>query len=174
MRFIALALVLFAALAPATSVAGQRASGSQRSQTLEEAIGREVNVLRSQRGLRTLASSPALRKAAQSHSVAMLARGFFAHESADGTPFDTRLRRFYPAQTDYWTVGENLAMAGPTEPLAKQVVASWMRSPRHRANLLGHRWREYGIGVRFADSARGAFGGAATWVVTLDLGSRRK
>jgi uncharacterized protein YkwD len=104
----------------------------------------------------------------------MLERGFFAHDSIDGTPFATRLKRFYPARSDYWTVGENLAMSGPSEPLAAELVASWMRSPRHRANLLDPRWRELGVGVGFAPSAQGAFGGLATWVVTLDLGSRRR
>jgi uncharacterized protein YkwD len=105
----------------------------------------------------------------------MLDQGFFAHESPDGTSFAARLKQFYPANnTDYWTVGENLAMTGPNEPLARDLVDSWMASPHHRANLLDPRWREFGIGVRFAPSAQGAFGGLATWVVTLDLGSRRK
>jgi uncharacterized protein YkwD len=173
-RSLALALFLLAALVPATSVAGSGASSSARSETLEQAIGREVNTLRAQRGLRRLTDSPALGEAASSHSTAMLNEGFFSHESADGTSFASRLRRFYRGDTGYWVVGENLAMSGPGEPLARDLVTSWMKSPRHRANLLSPRWREFGIAARFAPSARGAFGGVPTWVVTLDFGSRRR
>lgn len=174
MRTLALALVLLAAVAPSVSEAGRSTPSATRSQSLETALVQEINALRVERGVRRLVVSPSLRKAAGSHSDAMLDGGFFSHESADGTPFSARLKRFYPAKGSYWTVGENLAMAGPSEPLAGEIVASWMSSPRHRANLLDARWRELGIGARFASSAQGAYGGSATWVVTLDLGSRRK
>lgn len=174
MRSLALLLVFLAALVPAASSASTHLSGSQRAQTLETRLAHEINVVRSQRHLRPLAESRALRLAADAHSAAMLDQGFFAHESPDGTSFADRLKQFYPANTAYWTVGENLAMLGPNEPLAREVVSAWMQSPRHRANLLDPRWREFGLGVRFAPSAPGAFGGVATWVITLDLGSHRK
>lgn len=175
MRSFALLLVVLAALAPTASSASTHRSDSPRAQTLETRLAREINAVRSQRHLRPLIESPALRLAADSHSAAMLDQGFFAHESPDGTSFATRLKQFYPANTtDYWAVGENLAMTGPNEPLARDLVASWMQSPHHRANLLDPRWRELGIGVRFAPSPQGAFSGLATWVVTLDLGSRRR
>jgi uncharacterized protein YkwD len=174
MRSLALFLIVLAALAPTASNASTHRSGTQQAQTLGTRLAHEINVLRSQRHVRPLAESRALRLAADSHSAAMLDQGFFAHESPDGTSFADRLKQFYPANTAYWTVGENLAMIGPNEPLAREVVSMWMQSPRHRANLLDPRWREFGLGVRFAPSAQGAFGGVATWVITLDLGSHRK
>jgi uncharacterized protein YkwD len=174
MRTFALVLVLLAAVAPSASLAGRETSASGRSQTLEAALVQEINALRAERGVRRLTVSPALGRAAGSHSESMLERGFFAHESADGSPFAARLKRYYPARSGYWTVGENLAMAGPSEPQPGEIVSSWMRSPHHRANLLDPRWRELGVAARFAQSAQGAYGGTATWVVTLDLGSRRK
>jgi uncharacterized protein YkwD len=175
MRSLALLLVVLAAFAPSASSASTHRSDLRQAQTLESRLVHEINSVRTQRHLRPLAESRALQLAADSHSAAMLDQGFFAHESPDGTSFADRLRQFYPASpTDYWSVGENLAMTGPNEPLARDVVARWMQSPRHRANLLDPRWRELGIGVRFAPSPQGAFGGLATWVVTLDLGSRRR
>jgi uncharacterized protein YkwD len=175
MRSLALLLVVLAALAPTASSASNHGSDSQQAQTLESRLAHEINAVRSQRHLRSLVESRALRLAAESNSAAMLDQGYFAHESPDGTSFADRLKQFYPANpNDYWTVGENLAMTGPNEPLARDLVARWMESPRHRANLLDPRWRELGIGVRFAPSPKGAFGGLATWVVTLDLGSRRR
>lgn len=175
MRSLALLLVILAALAPTASSASTHRSDSQRVQTLETRLAFEINAVRSQRHLRPLVESRALRLAAESHSAEMLDQGFFAHDSPDGTSFGDRLKQFYRmSPTDYWSVGENLAMTGPNEPLARDLVARWMQSPRHRANLLDPRWRELGIGARFAPSAQGAFGGLATWVVTLDLGYRRK
>jgi uncharacterized protein YkwD len=168
----ATALALLA-VTPAATPAAPQSGIAQRAQALETAIGREVNVLRSERGLRQLAGSTQLRLAASSHSKAMLDHGFFAHESPDGTPFSERLRRFYPARSGYWTVGENLAMVGSADPIARELVDLWMASPHHRSNLLNPDWREFGLGVRFSPAAQGTFGGMATWVVTLDLGSRR-
>jgi uncharacterized protein YkwD len=168
----ATALALLAA-APASTPAASNSGIAQRAQALELAIGREMNVIRSQHGLRQLAGSTQLRSAASSHSKAMLDQGFFAHESPDGTQFSERLRRFYPARSGYWTVGENLAMVGSAEPAARELVGMWMASPHHRSNLLDPNWREFGLGVRFSPSAQGTFGGMATWVVTLDFGSRR-
>ena len=60
---------------------------------------------------------------------------------------------------------------GPT-PSASAIVSAWMGSPGHRANLLRGLFREAGVGVMFNPAAGGIFGGEATWVVTLDLGSR--
>jgi uncharacterized protein YkwD len=102
----------------------------------------------------------------------MLTRGFFAHESANGTSFSSRIRGFYGPRSSTWTVGENLAMFGDMTPTAAVVVDAWMGSPGHRANLLRGAFREAGVAVMFSPAAGGVFGGRATWVVTLDLGRR--
>ena len=102
----------------------------------------------------------------------MLTRGFFAHESANGASFSSRIRAFYGPRSSAWTVGENLAMFGGMTPTATAVVDAWMGSPGHRANLLRGSFREAGLAVMYNPAAGGVFGGEATWVVTLDLGRR--
>ena len=127
----------------------------------------------STRGLRPLNISAELRRAADTHSQELLEAGVFTHDSPDGTSFSDRLQRFYPQRSHVWSVGENLLMSGPSEPSSAEVVAAWMKSAGHRANLLNPRWRELGVGARFSSAAGGEFGGQPTWIVTLDLGARR-
>jgi uncharacterized protein YkwD len=86
--------------------------------------------------------------------------------------FSERIKRFYVPRSGSWSVGENLAMFGGTTPTAGAIVAAWMASPPHRANLLREIFREAGLGVMFNPAAGGVFGGESTWVVTLDLGRR--
>jgi uncharacterized protein YkwD len=102
----------------------------------------------------------------------MATLGFFAHESHDGAPFWQRVKRLYAPRTAGWTVGENLAMFGGVQPTAESIVAAWMASPPHRANLLQRHYREAGVAIIHHPSAGGVFGGRPTWVVTLDVGRR--
>jgi len=172
-------LVALAAAAGAAAVSGASAAESsgtastiQRSSTLEQLVLQEINAVRTARHLRTLTLSPALGRSAVSHSRSMATYGFFAHESRNGTPFAQRIKRFYAPREGMWTVGENLAMFGGAPPTASAIVDAWMASPGHRANLLRGLFREAGLAIVFDPAAGGVFGGEATWVVTLDLGSR--
>ena len=150
----------------------ERESAVQRSPSLEELVLRQVNGLRVARHLRALTLSPALSQSAAAHSRAMATYGFFAHESRNGTSFAQRIKRFYVPQSGTWTVGENLAMFAGSPPTASGIVDAWMASPGHRANLLRGLFHEAGLAIMFNPAAGGIFGGEATWVVTLDLGSR--
>jgi uncharacterized protein YkwD len=160
------------ALAASTATAAPDTASVTRSASLEELVLREVNALRVARNLRPLAASPALSRSAVAHSRSMATYGFFTHESRDGTSFSMRIKRFYAPRSGAWTVGENLAMFGGTTPTASAIVSAWMGSAGHRANLLRGLFDEAGVGVMFNPAAGGVFGGDATWVVTLDLGSR--
>jgi len=148
------------------------ASTVTRAASLEELILRQVNEVRAARSLAPFTASPGLSRSAAAHSRAMLTRGFFAHESANGASFSSRIRAFYGPRSSTWTVGENLAMFGGITPTATAVVDAWMGSPGHRANLLRGSFREAGLAVMYNPAAGGVFGGEATWVVTLDLGRR--
>lgn len=152
--------------------AGARATGVERVQSLEAAIFDAVNELRASRGLRPLQASAGLQAAAVAHSRAMLDSGFFEHESADGSPFHERVRRFYPARGfASWTVGENLLYKTAAVEAAEAVDA-WLASPPHRRNMLSATWREVGIGAVRASTAGGVFRGSGAWVVTMDFGTR--
>ena len=99
-----------------------------------------VNQERVAAGLKPLAPDPELTEVARRHSADMFARGYFAHDTPEGTsPFD----RMRAAKVSFTTAGENLALA-PTIPVAHTGL---MNSPGHRANILRPEFGRVGIGV---------------------------
>jgi uncharacterized protein YkwD len=46
-----------------------------------------------------------------------------------------------------WWVGENLAWGAGDRSAPRRIVAAWMHSPSHRANILDGRFTEVGIAV---------------------------
>jgi uncharacterized protein YkwD len=153
------AMPLLAVLAhPAAAIAGPGLGGSER------ALIRQLNDERAQHGLAALRPSRALGRAADRHSRDMLRRDFFDHSSSDGTPFDRRVRRYADARR----VGETLAAVGRRRGGAATVVGMWMRSPPHRAIVLGSGFRRIGVARRW-----GRLGGLKQAVVTADFASRR-
>jgi uncharacterized protein YkwD len=85
-----------------------------------------VNVERANAGLAPLAASGSLDNASKTHASWMAATGRFEHSS-------------YPGGT--W--GENIAKGYGS---AASVVAGWMGSPGHRANILNPAYTQMGIG----------------------------
>lgn len=165
-----LALIALAGMAATAQAGGHRRSATN-VQALETHLLWRLNSLRRSRGLPPLRLSKALSAAAESHALDMLERGYFAHDSLDGTPFRLRLLRFYPPRRPLWAVGENLLWSA--RGLAAQgALRRWLASPQHRANLLDLRWREVGIAAIRADGAPGVYGGQAVIVLTVDFGVR--
>jgi uncharacterized protein YkwD len=70
----------------------------------------------------------------------MARTGVFSHVWRNGSTFASRAR----AAGYQRPAGENIAWGYPT---AAQVVAAWMASPRHRANILNCAARSIGAGV---------------------------
>jgi len=171
---VALALTTSGVASSASSELAQTRSTASvtRVTSLEGLLIQQINAVRVTHGLHRLTRSSALARTAVGHSLAMATQGFFTHESADGKPFWHRVEQSYTRRTHGWTVGENLAMFGNASPSAPAIVEAWMASPPHRANLLRPIFREAGVGIVFNPAAGGVFGGAPTWVVTLDVGRR--
>ena len=97
----------------------------------------------------------------------MVKRNYFAHVSKSGTDFVTRLTRTgYLRGARAWTVGENLAWGSGKRSTPREIVAAWMNSPGHRANILQRRFREIGIGVVFG-APRRASSTAATYTTDV-------
>jgi uncharacterized protein YkwD len=131
-----------------------------------------INAVRAADGLLPLQISGELSTAAAAHSDEMLGDGYFGHNSADGMSFWRRIAAYYPLVPGYsWDVGENLLWSSPGMD-ASAAVAAWMRSPKHRANVLSPGWRQIGIAVIRRDGAPGVFGGHDVMVVTADFGAR--
>jgi uncharacterized protein YkwD len=88
-----------------------------------------------------LTDSSQLRKAAQRHADDMARRKYFDHRGADGSQPKDRVQRagYAPRLT-----GENIAFAPES---AEEVVAGWLASPGHCANIMDARFTETGIAV---------------------------
>ncbi|CAG0987768.1 hypothetical protein PLCT2_02286 [Planctomycetaceae bacterium] len=93
-------------------------------------------------GLPPLTNNAAVAQVAYDHSWDMRSRGFFSHTNPGGaSPFD----RMAYAGIAYSSAGENIAMGYATP---NDVMAGWMASSGHRANILNTSYTEIGIGVR--------------------------
>jgi uncharacterized protein YkwD len=175
-RRVAAGLVLVAvavAVSAAVSPAGATTSSHSAMSSLETGILAQVNTLRRSHGLVPLRLSTRLSAAARQHSGEMASRGYFSHNSVDGSRFDRRIARFYPmGGRRYWSVGENLLWSSPDVD-APGALRMWLESPEHRANLLTARWREIGISAVHAASAPGTYSGREVTIVTTDFGVRR-
>ena len=174
MRFLtAFAIASTAVLASSPAGAPSVPTKVERRAALEAAVVREMNRIRTAKGLRPLHIAPSLRSAARSHTQAMLAHDFFGHASPDGTAFSERIRRYYTNRGfATWSVGEALMAAEGRSVDARAIVSAWLESPSHRDIVLSPTWRDAGIGVLYAPSAPREFGGAEAIVVTADFGLR--
>jgi uncharacterized protein YkwD len=150
-----------AALAWQPGAAHAKNAGLDR---VERKVVRLVNRIRAHHGLRKLRASRTLAHAASDHTGDMLRADYLSHDSRDGTPMATRVRRYTGAR---W-VGENIAVTSRRRGVARRVVRMWMASPGHRAVLLSPKSRRIGVG-----RARGRLGGAAYSVFTVDFASSR-
>jgi uncharacterized protein YkwD len=172
-RIAALAAVAAALLLPPAGSAGSR-GGVTRVSSLDSALVVQVNAFRLAHGLAPLRVSPFLSAAARAHSTQMARLGYFSHNSANGSPFSSRIATYYPSRGyRSWTVGENLLWASP-EVGAARALKLWLASPPHRANLLSPRWRETGLAAVHSTRAPGVYGNAPTTIVTVDFGARSK
>jgi uncharacterized protein YkwD len=139
-------------LAPATGAATQASTATT--------LLRGVNHTRAAHHLRALRLDARLVRAARSHSQEMLRGDYFAHGDFHG-----RMVAFHVHGP---TAGENLAWGSGQYATPATVIAEWLASPEHRANLLRPGWTRIGIGL-----ARGTFlGNAAATVVTADFAGR--
>lgn len=108
-----------------------------------------VNRERMSHGEGALSPNGKLQTAAQGHSEDMSKGDYFEHDGRHG---DTPLSRMRAAGYIFsshigYAVGENIAWATLWLATPKAIVASWMASPGHRANILDATFRESGIGV---------------------------
>jgi uncharacterized protein YkwD len=108
-----------------------------------------VNAERASAGLGPLTYNPTLTDDAQAYSDYMASANFFAHTAPDGS---TLTQRAEAAGYNTWTfLAENLAGGQPTP---ERVVAAWMKSPGHRANILASEATEVGVGHAYNSGAK--------------------
>jgi uncharacterized protein YkwD len=124
-----------------------------------------TNLQRAAHGLLPLKSNPDLAAAAAGHSLDMAQNDFFSHTGSNGRTFDQRI--LAAGYTDGSPLAESIA-AGYGSPDA--VMAAWMVSPGHAANILNASLREIGVGYVFLANDTGSVNYHTYW--TQDFGAR--
>ena len=148
-QLLAVFLVVFAILLPATAAQARGLTSPERS-----LLG-TMNAARASNGLAPLRVDFHLVRAARGHSADMMRRQYFAHGAVAG--------RAVSAGALGPLFGEDLAWATGMTP--QWVVDHWLASPEHRAVLLRPGFRRVGLGIAFGTFI--GHGGAA--VVTADF-----
>lgn len=116
-----------------------------------------TNQERAKLGLRALVPDSRLINAAQAHSEDMALNDYFEHISPNGSDPNSRAAAFgFPGG-----VGENIG-AGSVSPA--DVVAGWMDSPLHRANILNPNYQSIGVGYFFLANDTGSENYNRYWV----------
>jgi uncharacterized protein YkwD len=114
----------------------------------EQLVVELVNQYRAAAGLPPLKRNANLDFASRYHARDMMSDDYFSHDSLDrqnnslvtACAWSTRIKNYY-LNREY--LAENIA-AGHSKP--EDVVASWMASDGHRANILNPNLREIGVG----------------------------
>jgi uncharacterized protein YkwD len=106
--------------------------------------------------------SSELEQAAQSHTEAMVSEDYFAHIAPNGeTPVDRiQATGYIPNAEAGYTLGENIAWGTLELATPRAIVAAWIASPEHLANILTGAYTETAIGVTAAAPASLANGQA--------------
>lgn len=146
-RSIAMTLLLTANLFAVACSDSSSPTGPGGGVNLDRVEASSVALVNSERGgagLGQLWFDPVLCEIARRHSQQMRNAGFVSHFDASGTAVDGRLRS---AGVSFTMASENIAVVGDTQDPARQAHSGFMGSPAHRANILGDRFTNLGVGV---------------------------
>jgi uncharacterized protein YkwD len=108
-----------------------------------------INRERTIHGEQLLQPNDHLQQAAQAHTESMAFGDYFEHDGPQG---DTPLSRMiaagyiYSSQIGY-EIGENIGWGTLSLSTPRAIVAAWMASPGHRANILDAKFRDTAVGV---------------------------
>jgi uncharacterized protein YkwD len=143
-------LALAATILIGAGAAEAACSVPRNAEALNAEAMRLINAERSRRGLDRLASLGALQRAAEGHSCDMAQRNSATHLGSNGSTFEQRL----VASGGCKPGAENVAY-GYRSP--SSVVAGWMASPPHRANILHSRVTHIGLAIAMPRSGNTVF-----------------
>jgi hypothetical protein len=102
---------------------------------------KQTNDQREKQGLPKLELNDKLNAAALAKAQYMFAKQFWSHNAPDGT---NPWKFIKDANYSYSVAGENLARDFAT---TDEMVAAWMASPTHKANIVNNRYKDIGIAV---------------------------
>lgn len=126
-------------------------------------VVQETNAERIKQGLKPLVENAKLNAAAPFKVRDMFEKQYFAHVSPSGIDAGDLADK---VTYEYIAIGENLALGNFKNDV--ELVAGWMGSPGHRANVMNTRYEEIGVAV-----AKGVFEGRTTWLAVQIFGRPR-
>lgn len=134
--------------------------GSTDTELSPDGIIQYTNVERLKGGLGTVKINSRLSASAGNKLQDIFKQQYFEHLSPSGLGVSDLAKQ---AGYDYVIVGENLALGsfGSNQAL----IAAWMASPGHRANIMDPRYQDIGVAV-----GRGMFQGSMQWVAVQHFG----
>jgi len=147
---------------PLTKTSTTVSSGTAEALTRKGIIA-DTNNERQTLGAAALNENTELDASAQVKANDILARQYFEHTAPDGkTVVDLVTDQGYA----YIKIGENLALGDFKNDA--DVLAAWMASPGHRANILDPEYTEIGVGVAY-----GMYKGSMVYVAVQHFGRPR-
>jgi uncharacterized protein YkwD len=131
-----------------------------------------INRERTRHGERALRFDARIEHAAQRHTEDMAFGDYFDHVGPHGdTPLDRLRAAGYVSNGRLgFEVGENIAWGTLSLSTPQAIVAAWMASPGHRANILDARFRDTAVGVSAHPPASLAHGQEGA-IYTQDFGT---
>jgi uncharacterized protein YkwD len=126
-----------------------RVPNKQDLQEIRAAVICLVNRERVAQGVSALTANAQLEQSAQAHTDSMVSENYFEHISPQGETPLMRMRAagyIYSSRIGY-EVGENIGWGTLADSTPRAIVAAWMASPGHRANILNAHFRDTAIGV---------------------------
>jgi uncharacterized protein YkwD len=139
------ALIAAASLASSASAAGlvapQEICPNQESRATPAAVQEQTmlcmtNFARAQSGEGALEATAALAESARDKSRDIFECDSFSHYAC-GREFTYWMRATGYLAAECWKVGENLAFGSGEYGNVRSIFRAWLRSPEHRANILG-------------------------------------
>ena len=123
--------------------------GAGNLATVRAAVLCLINRTRAEHSESPLLANAQLEEAAEGHCQELIADDYFAHVSPSGeTPVDRIEKTGYvPGPSVGYVIGENLAWGTYALATPQSIVAAWIDSPGHLANILESQYRETGISI---------------------------
>ena len=111
-----------------------------------------ANDVRRQHHLGALRTSPALAEVALAHAQDMARNDYLSHVNPEG---QDPLQRVQAAGIEgFKLLAENIGSSNVTDDRVLTIVEEWLRSPRHRENLLNPAFNTSGVAVVEAPNGR--------------------
>jgi len=170
------ALLAFALLPDGAAAAqckgGDAAPAKLSNKLAAKAVLCLINKQRRRHGARPLKRQRQQAKAAGKHNRRMVRRRCFSHQCPGESDLTKRLvkARYLPCGCS-WGIAENIAYGSGGLGSPRKIVAAWMHSSEHRANILNRSYEHIGIAVASGTPASGRGSDGATY--TTDFGYKR-